>query len=141
MPIKSGYGGGRLMRKEADGTFGYATGAKGYRWLESESLRKINDWKRYIDLRYFKGLVDDAIKVIGQYGDFEMFVQGEDHILLPEDKILDYDLDPWMLPCKSEQYAYCSDCPEFDNTKDGYCCKKGYDISNQILGESKEIIL
>ncbi len=141
MPIKSGYGGGRLMRKEADGTFGYATGAKGYRWLESESLRKINDWKRYIDLRYFKGLVDDAIKVIGQYGDFEMFVQGEDHILLPEDKILDYDLDPWMLPCKSEEYAYCSDCPEFDNTKDGYCCKKGYDISNQILGESKEIIL
>lgn len=142
MPVIPGCGGGLLMRKEDDGGFGYATGAKGYRWVESENMRNRDDWKKYIDIRYFRGLVDDAVAAIGLYCDFNLFVQGEDNILLPEDRIVEYDTDPWMLPCKSETYAYCSDCPDFENDEQGNCiCKKGYNITNQILGESKEILV
>ena len=141
MPVISGCGGGLLMRKEDNGGYGYATGAKGYRWLESESMAKLDDWKKYIDIRYFRGLVDDARDTIGKYCDFDIFVH-EESILKPEDRIVDYNVDPWMLPCRSEAYAYCSDCPDFENDENGNCiCKKGYDITNQILGESKEILL
>ena len=129
------------MRKEYSGGYGYETGAKGYRWLESESMAKLDDWKKYIDIRYFRGLVDDARDTIGKYCDFDIFVH-EESILKPEDQIVEYNVDPWMLPCKSEAYAYCSDCPDFENDENGNCiCKKGYDITNQFLGESKEILL
>lgn len=142
MPVIPGCGGGLLMRKEDSGGYGYATGAKGYRWLESESMQHLQDWKKYIDIRYFRSLVDDAKDTIGKYCDFNLFVQGEEGIILPEDRIVDYNTDPWTLPCRSEQYAYCSDCPDFANDDNGNCiCKKGYDITNQILGESKEILV
>ena len=70
-----------------------------------------------------------------------MFVHGEDNIILPEDKILDYGNFPWDLPCKTTKYAYCSDCPDFVNDEIGYSCSKGYTITNQILGESKESLV
>ena len=142
MPIIPGAGGGLLMRKEDDGGYGYATGAKGYRWLESENMEKLPDWKKYIDIRYFRGLVDAARDTISTFCDFDLFVRGEDGYILPEERIVDYNVDPWMMPCKTEKYAYCSDCPDFMNNEDGSCsCKQGYDISHQILGESKETIL
>ena len=123
------------MRKESDGTYGYATGAKGYRWLESENMQALPDWKNYIDLRYCKGLTDVAIDSISHYGDFELFAKGEESILTDEEKIPDINTDPWTLPCKTIQYAYCSDCPEFESGKEGPECKRGYNISEQILGE------
>lgn len=135
MPIRPGFGGGLLVRKEAGEGYGYATGAKGYRWLESESLQNLEDWKKYIDIRYFRGLTDVAIETIQKYGDFELFVRGEDDIILPEEQIEDIDTEPWSLPCRTEKYAYCCDCPEFENTEDGCICRKGYDISNQLLDE------
>lgn len=142
MPVIPGSGGGLLMRKETDGSYGYATGAKGYRWVESENMQNLEDWKKYIDIRYFRGLTDVAIETIEKFCNFELFVRGEENIILPEEQIVDYDTDPWMHPCKDDRYAYCSDCPEFENRDDGsYFCKKGYDITNQILGESKEILL
>ena len=141
MPVIPGSGGGLLMRKETDGSYGYATGAKGYRWVESESLRNLNDWKKYIDIRYFRGLTDVAIETIEKFCDFELFVKGEDGIILPEEQIVEYEDNPWSHPCGDEQYAYCSDCPDFENSNDGYYCKKGYDISKQILGESKESLV
>ena len=141
VPVKPGTGGGLLMRQESDGGFGYAVGAKGYRWLESETLQPIENWRDFVDIRYFRGLVDEAINTVSEYGDFEMFVKGEDDVILPEDQIIDYNTDPWSLPCKSEKYAYCSDCPEFISDENGYSCKKGYTITNQILGESKEILV
>lgn len=141
MPVIPGAGGGLLMRKEADETFGYAVGAKGYRWLESETMEKLDDWKKYVDIRYFRSLVDDAKDTINKFCDFDLFVKGEDGILAPEDMIVEYDTDPWMLPCKSDKYAYCSDCPDFRNNNTfGYFCGKGYTITNQLLGESKESI-
>jgi hypothetical protein len=133
VPIRSGLGGGRLMRKESDGGFGYAVGAKGYRWVESETLQNNKDWKKYIDISYFRSLSDVAIETINKFGDFNMFAKGEESYIMPEERLLEFDDEPWMLPCKSEQYAFCSDCPDFISDESGYSCKKGYNISNQLL--------
>lgn len=70
-PVINGVGGGQLMR-EKDGKYSAATGTKGYRWMQSETLRDKN-WKDYIDFSYYNNLVDDAVKSISQYGDFEWF--------------------------------------------------------------------
>lgn len=70
-PIKDGCGGGLLMR-EKEGKYSYATGAKGYRWLEAEDVA--GRFEDDIDDRYFRGLVDDAVATISKYGDFEWFV-------------------------------------------------------------------
>ena len=70
-PILPGKGGGLLVR-EKDGKYYSATGAKGYRWLESEMIRGSNE--TYIDRRYYDNLVEEAINTISEFGDFEMFV-------------------------------------------------------------------
>ena len=70
-PILPGKGGGLLVR-EKDGKYYAAAGSKGYRWLESEMIRGSNE--AFIDRRYYDNLVDEAIKAISEYGDFEMFV-------------------------------------------------------------------
>lgn len=77
-PIKPGCGGGLLCR-EKDGKYYSATGAKGYRWLESEmvfELNKLND----IDESHFKALADAAIDTIKKYGDYEWFVSDDPYI-------------------------------------------------------------
>ena len=71
-PIMPGRGGGLLMR-EQNGKYYAATGTKGYRWLESEMVRELGK-EDDIDLNYYRKLVDEAIKNISQYGDFEAFV-------------------------------------------------------------------
>ena len=72
-PVKDGYGGGILVR-EQNGKYYSVTGTKGYRWLESEVVRNMPDWKEVIDMNYYNSLVDEAVKTISQYGDFEWFV-------------------------------------------------------------------
>ena len=71
-PIKSGFGGGILLR-EKDGKYYAAAGTKGYRWLESETVRQLHN-EASIDKSYYQKLVDDAVETISQYGDFEAFV-------------------------------------------------------------------
>ena len=71
-PLKPGCGGGLLMR-EQNGKYYAATGTKGYRWLESEMVRELGK-EDDIDLNYYRKLVDEAVKSISQYGDFEAFV-------------------------------------------------------------------
>lgn len=71
-PITPGCGGGLLMR-EQNGNYYAATGTKGYRWLESEMVRELGK-EDDIDLKYYRKLVDEAVKSISQYGDFEAFV-------------------------------------------------------------------
>lgn len=71
-PIKSGFGGGILLR-EKDGKYYAAAGTKGYRWLESETVRQLHN-EANIDKSYYQKLVDDAVETISQYGDFEAFV-------------------------------------------------------------------
>ena len=71
-PMKPGTGGGILLR-EKDGKYYAATGSKGYRWLEAEVVKetgKEND----IDRSFFDSLVNEAVKDISEYGDFEWFV-------------------------------------------------------------------
>ena len=71
-PIKPGANGGVLLR-EKEGKYYAATGSKGYRWLEAEmvkSLRKEDD----IDRSYYVAQVDDAVKTLSKYGDFEEFI-------------------------------------------------------------------
>jgi len=72
-PIKPGYGGGVLYRKQ-DGKYYAAAGTKGYRWLEAEIVKDLTDASQMIDESYYISLVDDAVETISQYGDFEMFV-------------------------------------------------------------------
>lgn len=81
-PIKPGRGGGVLCREQEDKKTGEkkyvsATGAKGYRWKESEVVRELG-LEDDIDRSYYDKLVDDAVETISQYGDFEQFV-ADDH--------------------------------------------------------------
>ena len=71
-PIKPGCGGGLLMR-EKDGKYYSATGAKGYRWLESEIVESMDKMKD-IDESHFIAMADAAIDTIKKYGDYEWFV-------------------------------------------------------------------
>ena len=77
-PVVSGAGGGLLMR-EQDGKYYAATGTKGYRWLESETV-KILEKEDYIDRSYYDKLVDEAVDTIADYGDFEWFVSDDPYI-------------------------------------------------------------
>ncbi len=117
-PIKPGKGGGYLMR-EQNGKYYSATGAKGYRWLEAETV-KILEKEKDIDKRYYKELADEAIRTISEYGDYNWFVSGDP---LPN------DIPPWELPCGTKQYKSCTECPNYqpDNS-----CKLGNDIFNTI---------
>lgn len=72
-PIVEGAGGGRLVR-ENNGKFGYAAGAKGYRWLEAETVKK-HGLEDKIDRSYFEKMKDDAIQAIEKFGNFEQFIQ------------------------------------------------------------------
>lgn len=76
-PIKPGYGGGELMRigedKYGNVKYSSATGAKGYRWLESETVKTLGK-EDAIDRSYYDKLVDAAADVISQYGDLEWFL-------------------------------------------------------------------
>ena len=116
-PIKPGCGGGLLMR-EQDGKYYSATGAKGYRWLESEMVKVLGK-EADIDKSYYRKLVDDAIEAISAYGDFNQFVSGESN-------------PPWQSPCGDRKYSTCWDCPNFYDDQSAVQCKLGYDISNQI---------
>lgn len=76
-PIKPGCGGGELVRQTKDQydriSYSSATGAKGYRWLESEMVRELGK-QDDIDRGYYNALVDAAVAEISKYGDFEGFV-------------------------------------------------------------------
>ena len=102
-PIKPGCGGGELVReakdKKGNTKYDSATGASGYRWLESEMVRvlaKEND----IDRSYYDKLVTDAIygrdngskhiPGISDFGDFEWFVS--------DDPYIKDDTPPWNGP-------------------------------------------
>jgi hypothetical protein len=129
-PIKSGCGGGELLReaKDKDGNIKYAsaTGAKGYRWLEAETVLaqgKEND----IDKEYYRKLVDDAIESISEYGDFEQFVSDDP---VPDNYPV---IIPWSMPCGDEKVNDCFDCPHFHNDPYHMDCNFGYDISDVVI--------
>ena len=79
-PIKEGKGGRELLRegKDKDGNVKYtsATGAKGYKWLESETVKVLGK-EEDIDISYYDRLCDEAIDTISQYGDYYWFVSND----------------------------------------------------------------
>lgn len=83
-PIKSGNGGGLLVREADDPKTGgkkydAVTGTKGYRWLESELVKESGKMD-IIDRSYYDKLVDEAIETIGKFGDYEMFISDDSEI-------------------------------------------------------------
>lgn len=89
-PIKPGCGGALLMREAGvrdDGETKYnsVTGAKDYRWLESEMVYNLH-LEDSIDRSYFDKMVDEAADTIAQYGDLEWFVSD------------DGGIPPWQKP-------------------------------------------
>lgn len=83
-PVKPGCGGGILLRetenkKTKEKGYAAATGSKGYRWLESEMVRELGK-EDDIDRSYYNALVDEAVKSLSSYGDFERFVADEPFI-------------------------------------------------------------
>lgn len=78
-PIVAGKNGGVLLVKSGE-KYDSATGAKGYRWRESETLRVLGDdtmkyVEKYIDFSYFERLVRDAKDNISNFGNFDEFCQ------------------------------------------------------------------
>ena len=83
-PIKPGCGGGILLREAENkktGEKGYAaaTGSKGFRWLESEMVKQL-DKQGDIDRGYYNNMVDEAVKSLSVYGDFERFAADEPYV-------------------------------------------------------------
>jgi hypothetical protein len=82
-PIKPGCGGADLVKemKDKDGNIKYdaVTGAKGYRWLESEMVRTLGK-EADIDRSYYDKLVDAAVETISQFGDFEYFASDDPYV-------------------------------------------------------------
>lgn len=85
-PIRSGAGGGLLMR-EKDGKYYAVTGTKGFRWLESEMVRELGK-ENDIDRGYYNDLVNEAVGTISKYGDFEWFVSDDPYV--PKPKMEDF---------------------------------------------------
>ena len=71
-PMIQGSGGGELLRFD-NGKYSAVTGTKGYRWMESETVKQLGLFDS-IDKSYYTKLVDDAVNDISQYTDFEWFV-------------------------------------------------------------------
>lgn len=71
-PIKSGSGGGLLMR-EKEGKYYAVSGTKGYRWLEAEVVKDLGISDQ-IDTVYHRALVSNAIEHISKFGDFNKLV-------------------------------------------------------------------
>jgi hypothetical protein len=81
-PIKSSCGGGILLRMIAGKDpleFASVTGTKGYRWLESETVRLLGK-EECIDRSYYDSLVDGAVSTVSAYGDFEWFVSDDPYV-------------------------------------------------------------
>lgn len=86
-PVQSGIGGGELLRVDGDKYYS-ATGAKGYRWMESSMVKDLKK-EKCVDKSYYDNLVNEAVDDISKYGDFEMFVSDTPLIIsdpLPEFK-------------------------------------------------------
>ena len=71
-PIKDNCG-GKLLQREKDGKYYAVTGSKGYLWKEAEVVETLG-LDDEIDRSYYDRMVDEAVKDISKYGDFDWFV-------------------------------------------------------------------
>ena len=86
IPIAPGHGGGLLVRQnDADKTkFTSATGANGYRWLESNMVKSLGK-EDAIDQSYFEKLANDAKDHISEFMNYDEFMT----IDAPADKLME----------------------------------------------------
>ena len=77
-PIKPGSNGGVLYRVN-EGKYYAAAGSKGYRWLESEVVKKLSK-EDCIDTSFYENLVNDAVDTISKFGDFEWFISDDPYV-------------------------------------------------------------
>lgn len=70
VPVLPGAGGGILLR-EKEGKYYAATGSKGYRWLEVETVKELNV---PVDYGYHGHLVEAAKKTLSAFGPLEEFI-------------------------------------------------------------------
>lgn len=75
VPIKEGCGGGQLYQIDGDNV-SYATGAKGYRWMEAEMVKTLGK-EDCIDYSYYETLVDKAKNHIQEFGDADKFINDD----------------------------------------------------------------
>lgn len=148
-PVKNGCGGGILVR-EKDGKFYSATGAKGFRWREGESLQGANRMDM-IDMGYFDNLAKTAVESIQEYGNFEEFASERTPSFVISEEAINKiaeeaakkhgepDSPPWRPPCGDPHYEFCSECPLFDLEKIPPECKKGYDLTRYFVVNPDEL--
>lgn len=130
-PIKKGCGGGDLVRTsiDKDGNVKYdsVTGTKGYRWLESETVKLLGK-EDDIDRSYYDELINAAIygkgsgkdrkPGISDFGDFERFVADEPYGMVAG---IDFPPDedpPWYTP-EELQNLDQNNLPFYFGTDDG----------------------
>lgn len=124
-PVVDGSGGGMLSR-EKDGKFYAATGSKGYRWQEAETVNNLQMQDK-IDLRYFEALANDAKAAIDKYCRFDRFVD--------DSWTGSSNTPPWTLPCGDDQYQTCHECPRYQDNR----CLTGYDLKNYIQDKKENV--
>lgn len=130
-PVAQGQGGGELVVLRND-KYVSATGAKGYRWLEAETLKPLisdpsnfgPEMNKLIDISYFDELVNDAWAQLDKYGDPTWFMSDDDGY--SEEEPL-----PWEPPCKDAKIANCGDCHNYVDGK----CLHGYDLSGYLINK------
>lgn len=71
-PIQPGAGGAELVRVQDDKRYA-VTGTKGFRWMESVDVRMLEK-QQFIDLDYFRALVDGARANISNFGNVDEFI-------------------------------------------------------------------
>lgn len=125
-PIIPGHGGGELLRegKDKEGNIKYSsvTGAKGYRWIESEMV-SILSLEDYIDYSLHNKMVDDAVDTISKYGDFEWFVSDDN---------IEHEKCKYLNDYKGPECTDCSKCPYFTFDTFDIDCREGFDISDVV---------
>ena len=72
VPVTPEGHGGRLLRKKDD-DYHNATGAKGYLWRTSETVKELG-LEKMIEHKYYRNLIDEALDNLSKFGDAERFV-------------------------------------------------------------------
>ena len=129
IPVRDGVGGGLLLRKNGN-KYDSVTGAKGYRWMESEQVKALGLENEY-DHRYYDELIDGAIKSVNAIGSFDRFIDLSRPYVQPESiSPASDDYPPWStVPCGDGKYNTCMDCP---NYKGDDVCGSGYSLASYV---------
>lgn len=122
VPIKPGHGGGLMMRDCGDGRWANVSNTTGYRWMETETVIDSPDAMDIIDFAYYDDLKNKAIAEINKWGSYDRFVDLSKPYRKPECPLALDGNPPWELPCGTQQYCTCQDCPSFLFG----LCEKGY---------------